>query len=400
MREVAAGLAERGFEVTFFWTYKMASQSEPLLMEARNRQALENAGVKTVWISSRGRNPWSVDRAWKGTNFFSKFAESDFDLVISGRDGTFEYPFTRLRGVRQLEICHYLGAVNIMPGTVAVAHISQWSAYEWTRRGGPKELVRIIDTPVEALTEESGESLRRHLGIQGRIVFGMHQRRDDSLFSEIPLEAYAEIETPDTAFIILNGSPLYGKQANRLGLRSFFQLEPVETSAEISEFLGVLDVYAHGRADGELNSRAIAEAFSLGIPVVTHTVGTACLGQSEQVHEIGFVAATLQDYAAALGALLHSRELRTECGTRSRRAYEQRYEPSAVLDRFALLVEELAASCFPRDSSPWALWRVTIRRLPLVGARQLMRIPGASKTLRRIQIWRAISRAGRKNPDA
>ena len=62
----------------------------------------------------------------------------------------------------------------------------------------------VIPVPVEVPHETKNDtSYRKELGFDNKFVFGMHQRNDKNIFSPIPLEAYEEIQTDETAFLIL-----------------------------------------------------------------------------------------------------------------------------------------------------------------------------------------------------
>lgn len=386
LRECARGLAKCHFDVSFFWTPRGSRSDRWGEFERIAERNLTAAGVRTVKVNADGKKEWSVDRVWRNNNFFEKFHPGDFDLVVSGRDGTFEFPFTRMRGIRQLETLHYLGGTNVMPGTVVVAHISRWSAEEWVRRGGPAELVRLIDTPVKRLPVGNRESMRRELGLQHQVVFGLHQRADDDLFSPIPLAAYAQIESSDTAFLLLNGSGLYEKQASDLGIKSFKRLPEVRSAGGVADFLSALDIYAHGRRDGELNSRAIAEAFSVGLPVVTHCIGTENNGQATQVRGVGCVAYSMEEYYGALERMMNDHDFRNWSSHKALEAYNTHYAPESTQETFSSVVEEAMSVPLAGTQSRMRMQLCRLLRLPNVLVRQGFRLRATRPVLRQYQL--------------
>ena len=79
-------------------------------------------------------------------------------------------------------------------------------------------------------------------------------------FSPIPLEAYSLIESSNTLFLLLGGSSKYKEQSVKLGIKNIEFIPTTPLLESIHKFLNSLDVYAHGRRDGEQCSTAIIEA--------------------------------------------------------------------------------------------------------------------------------------------
>ena len=94
------------------------------------------------------------------------------------------------------------------------------------------------------------ENYRNEFSLNDNFIFGFHQRTQDEIFSEIPLAAYSKIMSKDTAFLMMGGSKLYNEQAIELKLINFFQLEFSESN-NVEKFLNTLNVFSHGRKDGE-----------------------------------------------------------------------------------------------------------------------------------------------------
>ena len=99
----------------------------------------------------------------------------------------------------------------------------------------------------------------------------MHQRNDMHIFSPMPLDAYEEIQSDDTAFLILGGSANHRKQAKDYQLKNVKFLDTTSDINLIHKFLNTLNVYAHGRSDGEQCSSSIIEGLSHHLPTVSYT---------------------------------------------------------------------------------------------------------------------------------
>ena len=161
----------------------------------------------------------------------------------------------------------------------------------------------------------------------------MHQRRDNHIFSSIPLEAYDEIEDDNTAFLLLGGSVNYQKQARDLGLKNFKHLPSVGELEPIHKFLNTLDVFAHGRADGEQCSCAIIEAMSHGLPVISHTAPS--MGQLEQIGDAGKVVENYEQYSNVMIDMLYDKNYYKKCADNSKKRYNEIYKLESIIKKYA-----------------------------------------------------------------
>ena len=116
------------------------------------------------------------------------------------------------------------------------------------------------------------------------------------------IDAYKQIENENTAFIMLGGSKLYQEQEAALGIKHIIFLPETGDSTIIFKFLNSIDVYAHGRKDGEINSQAMAEAMYFGSPIISH-VSTVNNGHIECIGDAGAVLTTVAEYAHELATL-------------------------------------------------------------------------------------------------
>ena len=148
-------------------------------------------------------------------------------------------------------------------------------------------------------------STKKSFNTGNKFVFGMHQRDDDNIFSPIPLEAYSLIESSNTLFLLLGGSSKYKEQSVKLGIKNIEFIPTTPLLESIHKFLNSLDVYAHGRRDGEQCSTAIIEAMYHGLPVISHTAPS--MGQAEQIGEGGLIVKNVSEYAGAMKKFMNEK---------------------------------------------------------------------------------------------
>ena len=156
----------------------------------------------------------------------------------------------------------------------------------------------------------------------------------------LPLEAYDEIETDDTAFLLLGGSESYQKQAKDLGLKNFKHLPTTGELEPIHKFLNTLNVYAHGRSDGEQCSCAIIEAMSHGLPVISHTAPS--MGQLEQIADAGEVVDGYEEYAEVMKKMMYNKNYYVNCKINSNKRYENVYKLDTVIKKYVEIYKEVA----------------------------------------------------------
>lgn len=125
-----------------------------------------------------------------------------------------------------------------------------------------------------------------------------------------------------------------------------FFIEPTDDSDKIFSFLQAIDIYAHGRKDGELNSMALAEAMCFSLPVITHPSGQYN-GHLEVMNGNGYVADSVSEYARRMYELEHHAGLRKQCGERSRKIFESRYDLKRQMQRIIRIYKEILKEPYP-----------------------------------------------------
>jgi len=376
LHTIAANLPKDRFAVDFY-----ACDPAPYIgadvkqgrTNPKNIAFLRKHGVKVITFKVGAKDLRTVTHVWRDTNFFELFDEKNYDIIQTGRAGHPEFPFTKIRKTPIVDTLHLSSMPDNQPNVSRVVHICQWNARAWIRRGGDADRVRVISYPI-SIDAKGKADLRAKLGLKGKFIYGFHQRADDGIFSPIPLAAYAKIETEKTAFIVLNSSKRYAEQAKQLGLKNFIQLPRAETMENVYAFLRTLDVYAHGRKDGEINSQAIAEAMYFGKPVVSHYTRLNN-GQVETIGDAGIVVRTAEQYAEELARLRDDRALWIRRSRNARRQFAANYDCAGQTAKFAALYEEVVQDPAPHPFRRKIYYGVTFVYLVVKWAVAIARRP-------------------------
>ena len=295
-------------------------------------QYVKDNGVNVIKFNVEFKDLTTGTHDWVNTNFWELFDEEKYDVIQTGRSGHPEYPFTLINKTPIVDSIHLSGMAENKHNTVKTVLISKEQKERWIMSGGPADKAEIIPNPLR-IPDVGDINYREEFGWQDKFVFGLHQRRDNHIFSPIPLEAYDEIEDDNTAFLLLGGSENYQKQARDLGLKNFKHLPPVGELEPIHKFLNTLDVYAHGRSDGEQCSCAIIEAMSHGLPVISHTAPS--MGQLEQIGDAGKVTNDYQEYSEVMVDMIDDKNYYNECAQNSKNRYNEIYKLETIIKKYA-----------------------------------------------------------------
>jgi histidinol-phosphate phosphatase family protein len=348
MQIIAANLDKDRFEVDYYYCESTPLRGSDYRYPTTNpfRKAyLEEHGVNLIPFSIEYVDYLHPYQTWKNTDFWEKFDESKYDIIQTGRAGHPEYPFTKIRHTPILEIIALQAGCDNQYNMARSLHICQWSADRWARSGGDRKRVEIISLPIDIEAKDYG-TYRDELSLGDKFIYGMHQRASDSIFSSIPLNAYSKIESDKTWFIMLGGSHLYQEQAKKLGIKNITFLPETGDSAIIFKFLSTLNVYAHGRKDGEVNSQAMAEGMYFGLPIVSH-ISEVNNGHVECIGDGGKVLASVDEYAAELKTLATNRDYYQTKSNNARRRFADHYELKKQIKRFEDIYTDVTTNPFP-----------------------------------------------------
>jgi glycosyltransferase involved in cell wall biosynthesis len=306
---------------------------------------LRDAGVPLVRFRVGAKDLRTPTHEWVDTDFWDVFDPGRFDLVQTAKAGPSEYPYYRMP-LPVVEFVSLDSGVDPSPTIAWSIHLSNWQRARWLRHGGRSDRSCVI--PIPALPPQSSQDLRAELGIEpNAIVAGFHQRADQTTFSDVPLKCFAALDGGNHHFVLLGGASHYRRQARELGLRNVHFLDHTSSPQSLSRFLNTLDVFAHGRFDGETFGAVLAEAMMHGKPCLSHRSPSGANAQGETMGPGGLFAADPAEYAKLLANLFESAPLRAELGARGREHAREFYS----LDRAVRQLHEVFQRTAVRDAA-------------------------------------------------
>lgn len=306
-------------------------------------------GINLVKFKVGAKNVTVPSHDWVETNFWDLFKQENYDLVLAARAGHKEYPFYLIDKTPIVEFITLAGMSDNQKNIRRSVHISEFQMKTWIASGGDATRASVVPLFAEQdFDNTQAPSLREKLGIAPDVfVFGLHQRPDDGIFSPVPLEGYSKVETDKTAFVLMGGSNFYVRHASELQLKHFYRVPPSGDIKNIKSFLDSLNVYAHGRKDGETFSLAIAEAMSRGLPVVSHVA--PAMGHVETIGNAGVVAKTIEDYVAEMARLITDTEHYTELSNNARERFQSVLSLETNINKITNLLETVCLEQVEND---------------------------------------------------
>ena len=287
---------------------------------------------------------------WLQTDFWQVFDSGKYDFVQTAKAGNKEYPYHLI----DLPIVEYItlaGGIDFSSNIIHSIHLSQWQRLRWLDLGGKLTKSSIIPIPVEEPV--SLDNLRKELEIpMGAIVAGFHQRPDNNTASDIPLKAFAKIQQDNWHFIIMGGGEIYRQWAKELNLKNIHFLEASSDPLKISSFLNTLDIFAHGRKDGETFGTVFAEAMMHGLPCLSHFTGIAD-AQKDTMNNGGLFAQDLADYTNKLKNLFESDDLRKKLGDFGKDYAEKNYTVYGAIKKLEEVYEQVMGDVKNIDKNIW-----------------------------------------------
>ena len=342
LQTIAAELPKDEFIVDYFYCDAapyIGSDFKHIDTDPSRVEYVKEHGVNTIKFNVEFKDVTKSTHDWINTDFWDYFDENNYDIIQTGRSGHPEYPFHMINKTPIVDSIHLSGMAENKANSLKTVLISNEQRQRWIASGGPVERAVTIPNPLK-IPDVGSINYREEFGWQDKFIFGLHQRRDNNIFSPIPLEAYDEIETDDTAFLLLGGSENYQKQAKDLGLKNFKHLPTTGELEPIHKFLNTLDVYAHGRSDGEQCSCAIIEAMSHSLPVISHTAPS--MGQAEQIDNAGKVVDNYEQYSNVMIDMLYNKNYYDRCVSNSKKRYEDVYKLDTVIKKYIEIYKEVA----------------------------------------------------------
>ena len=335
LQTIAAELPKDEFDVDYFYCDAAPYIGSDFVHPDTDSSRIEyckSHGVNLIKFNVQYKDLRTQTHNWVNTDFWEHFNEEDYDVIQTGRSGHPEYPFIHINKTPIVDSIHLSGMAENKHNAIKTVLLSKEQKDKWIMSGGPADKAVIIPNPL-SIPDVGDTNYREEFGWQDKFIFGLHQRRDNHIFSPIPLEAYDEIEDDNTAFLLLGGSDSYQKQAKDLGLKNFKYLPTTGELELIHKFLNTLDVYAHGRSDGEQCSCAIIEAMSHGLPVISHTAPS--MGQAEQIGDAGKVVDDYEQYSNVMIDMLYDKNYYNKCAQISEKRYNEFYKLESIIKKYA-----------------------------------------------------------------
>ncbi|MDQ5962368.1 MAG: hypothetical protein QG653_175 [Patescibacteria group bacterium] len=347
---IAANLPKDLFDVDYFYcdpTEYVGAQAPDIKTDSHRIEYMKKHGVNLVRFIVSAKDVTTPYHTWLGTNFWEVFDQKKYDVIQTCRAGHKEYPFCNIKNIPIVDIIALSSGADNQYNIARVVHLSKWSADGWVKRGGDEYRITFGSLPIAIGKErEEVKDIRGEYKLEGKFIFGMHQRSNNDIFSDIPLAAYKQIENENTMFILLGGGNLYKDQAKKLSIKNILFLESTGDSEKVFSFLKTLNVYSHGRADGEINSQAIAEALFFGLPVVSH-YSKQNNGHVEGIGDAGRVVSGIEEYAKELSRLMRNAEYYKLKSNNAIRNFNENYELSRQIEKYTQMYRDVVANPYP-----------------------------------------------------
>jgi len=123
-------------------------------------------------------------------------------------------------------------------------------------------------------------------------------------------------------------------------LKNFIQID-FENNLNTEEiFLNTLDVFAHGRKDGETFGLAIAEAMRNSLPIISHK-NVYNNAQVETIGNGGVVVSSLNQYVRVMKKLKNNKKFYKKLSYNSRSRYLDQFEATKVIRKIEDLYFEV-----------------------------------------------------------
>ncbi len=348
LQKISANLPKDIMEIDYYYCDDSAyiganhtiSPSSPERVEY-----LKQNGVNVIKFKVGAKNTNTLTHDWVDTDFWEKFDESKYDLIQTVKAGPREYPYYKLKK----PVVEIVGLANRPDTSKNIAwsfHSSGWQRSQWVRLGGSIEKSSVLTAPVEIPL--SNENYREELGIpMDAIVAGFHQRDDNQIASSIPLDAFSRLqskypnESANWHFIIKNGGSFYREQAKELKLKNIHFLGATPDSESVSKFLNTLDIFAHGRKDGETFGAVFVEAMLHGKPCLSHYSPDGANAQPETMGPAGVFAQNLEEYEILLKKLFSNSTYRNHLAQKAKPHAQKYYSMDKCLYQILKIYEKL-----------------------------------------------------------
>lgn len=335
---MAANVDKRKFEVDYYTTNLMRYKD-------REKYLRDNRVNVIKFHKFTDNEKYRVDTSasrWNHIDFWRKFEKKEYDMVQITNFSWGEHPYNAFDDENVCEFAVFAPYCRF-PGVKKSILNSEWLRDRWVETGGSRDKSVVIPVPV--WKPLSFGNMRKQLGISSdTFVCGFHQRNNDDIFSDVQLEAYKEIETDKTCMIVGNGSRLYREQAEDLEIKNIRFLGYLNSEYEMSKFFNTLNLYTHGRKDGETYGTVFAEAMIHGIPCISHWTDI-CNAMEETIGGGGIVInRDPLKYAETIQRFIDDNEMRKYYSDCAFKEANKRFTYDKVIPKIEEVWTEVASS--------------------------------------------------------
>ncbi len=333
LQTIALILKKQGHDIDYYYTnaapITSTSWVHPDNDEGRKQLMQENEiNLIKVNVQSRHHNDWI------GDDFFEKFNENMYDLLIIGGNGESEYPYNRLKNIKIIHTVHGDHLFN-QPNVIKYVLLCNWQANRWISNGGDSSKLEIIPTVVY-VPDSFTKNFRKKYNIpEDALVYGFHQRNDPTISSTISLESYSKIQEDNIYFALLGGTDLHKNYVSQNNIKNVIFADYTSDVNEINDFLDGIDVYTHCRLDGEVCSASIIEAMYHGKPIISYP--GVNMGHAEQLEGCGVVAYSIPEYINEMNNL-KNKEYYIQMSNKIKEKYLSKYDYNIIEKKIINLI--------------------------------------------------------------
>jgi len=315
LQTMAANIDRSKFDIDYFYCdsapYVNSDYKAPDT-DIYRKKYMEKHKVNLIKFHVSAKDITKPNHPWIDTDFWEVFDESKYDLIQTAKAGHPEYPFTEMNN-KVVEYITLSGMVDNSKNIVKSISLSYWTKNKWLQLGGNPKKADVVYIPVEEPCTK--ETYNKELKIpKDAIVCGFHQRNDNFIFSRIQLDAIKKLNNSNIHIIIFGGGDNYKIQAKKIKLKNINFLPHTGDSKIISKFLNTLDIYTHGRSDGETFGTVLAEAMIHGKPCISHYVKHGANAMEETIGPAGYVVSSVDEYVLILKKMINDKKLRISLG--------------------------------------------------------------------------------------
>jgi len=292
LQTIALILKKQGHEIDYYYTNAAPITSHSWVHpdnDDRRKSLLEKNNINLIKINVQSRH----GNEWIGSDFFEKFNEDDYELLIIAGNGESEYPYNRLK---KIKIIHTVHGEHLFyqENIIKYVLLCNWQSQKWIQNGGDSSKLEIIPTVVYVPDVYTKTFRDRYDIPKDAFVYGFHQRNDPSISSTISLSAFLKISDENSYFALLGGTQLHRDFVVNNKIKNVVFVEHTSNVNDIHDFLDGIDVYTHCRLDGEVCSASIIEAMYHNKPIVSYP--GINMGHAEQLENCGVVANNIDEY--------------------------------------------------------------------------------------------------------